>query len=97
MSSQNHTIQSHVVQSVDDAISEAAEDFVVVDDRDVPEAATVTTIDPMSRKTAKVIVCESEDDDEEDEEVPQGEDGDFLADYPDDTEACFFITSNAYN
>jgi hypothetical protein len=88
MSSEN---DSSLVLHVDDTGSETTEEFIVVEGEDVPEPDTLSTIDPLPRKTAKVVIGDSEDDDEEDEEVLQGEDGDILADYADDTEVCFFL------
>jgi hypothetical protein len=88
MAMENDTTESTLVPDVDDALSEATEEFVVVDTKDVPESPTASATEPAPRKTAKVVVGESEDDEEEEEEtIPLGEDGDFLADYPDDTEA----------
>ncbi|KAF8510769.1 hypothetical protein JB92DRAFT_2727299 [Gautieria morchelliformis] len=86
MASENDTTENTLVPDVDDATSEATEEFVVVDSKDVPESPTASATEPAPRKTAKVVVGESEDDDD-DETIPLGEDNDFLADYPDDTEA----------
>lgn len=96
MSAENDTTEGLVVQATDDAKSEVTEEFVVLDNEDVPDLAAVSVIDLPIRKTAKVVVGESEDDDEEDEEVPQGEDGDFLAEYPDDTEVCLGLSFTMY-
>jgi protein phosphatase 1 regulatory subunit 7 len=86
MSAENEKSQAFAdVQDVDTK-SEATEEFVVVDSKDVlPDSDTNEA--PPERKIARVVMAgESEEDEEEEEEIPEGEDDDFLAEYPDDTE-----------
>ena len=90
MSSASDT-ESPFVQDVDDVKSEATEEFVVVDSDVTPGPDSLSVADPSPRKMATIVVGESEEDDDDDEEILQGEDDDFLADYPDDTEAWFFL------
>ena len=91
MSPESDVTESPFVQDADDTKSEATEEFVVVDSEAAQEPDSTSVTDLSARKTATVVLGESEEEDDEEGEIVEDEGDNLLADYPDDTEAWSFL------
>jgi len=101
MSTEADSLHSTLVDKDLDARSEATDDFTVVEHSEADTSPKEVADGPsMERKTAHVVLptADSDEDDEPEEEIPEDKEEDFLADYPDDTEASeqYCYTSRSF-